>query len=187
MNEAQVAEVPAAAGAAASAASAASAVTELYFNSRTRGTIERKPGEVRATSRSSDGGATFALPVAWDASLPEPGAGCQGSVLGLPAGAPRTLLFSNPHNAAARLNMTVRRSDDGGRTWRDGGGYVVHPGGSAYSCLTELSSGKISGSGDGDSDGVSFGLLHERDATKAAECSGPSCESVFSIIPLASV
>ena len=167
MNEAQVAEVLQQAPAASTGA------TEVYFNSRTRGTagFPHKPSECRAIARSSDGGSSFTLPVVWDQSLPEPGQGCQASVLGLPVLAPSVLLFSNPH-AHSRTNMTIRRSTDGGRTWTDGGGVVVHKGGSAYSCLTELPDSRY------------VGVLHERDANDTSFCKGPSCQTQFSVLPL---
>ena len=63
--------------------------------------------------------------------------------------------------------MTVRRSQDDGKTWPLSTG--VHPGGSAYSCMTELPSK------------TQLGLLHERDAQG---CRGPSCQTVFSVLPL---
>ena len=63
--------------------------------------------------------------------------------------------------------MTVRRSQDDGQTWPLS--TVVHPGGSAYSCMTEMS------------DKTQLGLLHERDAQG---CRGPSCQTVFSVLPL---
>ena len=138
----------------------------VYFNSRTRGNITGKPSECRASAISTDGGASFALPVSWNPALTEPGAGCQGSVLGLPAAEPKYLFFSNPA-AKSRTNMTVRRSDDGGRTWPLS--HVVHPEGSAYSCMTEMP------------DAEELGLLHERDAKG---CTGPSCQCVFNVLPL---
>ena len=156
MNEAQIAEVPAGAGGA----------TEVYFNSRTRGNITGKPAEVRATARSTDGGDSFALPVVWDAALPEPGHGCMGSSLGLPAAKPSLAYYSSP-DSKSRSNMTIRRSVDGARTWSSE--CVVHPGPSAYSCLTELPDAKR------------IGILHERDAPA---CAGPSCQTVFSTFTL---
>lgn len=146
MNEAQVAE---AAGGA------------LYFNSRTRGNITGKPSEVRASSLSTNGGQSFALPVQWNPTLTEPGQGCQGSVIGLPTADPQYLFFSNPA-AKSRTEMTIRRSLDSGKTWPLK--KVVHPGGSAYSCMTELP------------DKTQLGLLHERDA-QGGGCKGPSCQT----------
>lgn len=146
MNEAQVAE---AAGGA------------VYFNSRTRGNITGKPSEVRASSLSTNGGQSFDLPVQWNPTLTEPGQGCQGSVIGLPVADPQYLFFSNP-GAKSRTEMTIRRSLDSGKTWPLK--KVVHPGGSAYSCMTELP------------DKTQLGLLHERDA-QGGGCKGPSCQT----------
>jgi hypothetical protein len=58
--------------------------------------------------------------------------------------------------------MTIRRSLDSGKTWPLK--KVVHPGGSAYSCMTELP------------DKTQLGLLHERDA-QGGGCKGPSCQT----------
>ena len=57
------------------------------------------------------------------------------------------LLFSNP-NGKNRLNLTVKLSDDEGRTWS--AGRSVYAGSSAYSCLAALPDGRI-------------GVLYERD------------------------
>jgi sialidase-1 len=161
MNEAQVAETllpPPTPGATSPSA--------VYFNSRTRGNITGKPSECRASALSTDGGGHFALPVQWNPILTEPGHGCQGSVLGLPVDNPKFLFFSNPADES-RSKMTVRRSVDAGRTWSLK--KLVHPEGSAYSCMTELRNTD------------QLGLLHERDAPG---CSGPSCQTVFSVLSL---
>lgn len=88
----------------------------------------------RRTSFSDDGGMTWSEPRI-DRSLPEPV--CQAAMLrlGMPAGRP-VLAFSNPANPSKRVNMTVRWSRDGGRTWPKS--ETVHPGPSAYSGLVEL-------------------------------------------------
>jgi len=125
----------------------------------------------------------------------QPGHGCQGSVIGLPIGKPKYLYFSNPA-AESRTKMTIRRSEDAGATWplSTVGKYTshhswinqapecigtllanrllvmtVHPEGSAYSCMTEVS------------DPDQLGLLHERDAPG---CTGPSCQTVFNVLSL---
>ena len=67
--------------------------------------------DCRAITTSNDGGATWALPLRFDAALIEPV--CQGSLVAL-GGA---LFFSNPASRDARIDLTVRRSDDGGATW----------------------------------------------------------------------
>ena len=87
------------------------------------------PCDCRAVSRSSDGGASFATPVAFDAALIEPV--CQGSLVAL-GGA---LFFANPASRTARANLTVRRSDDGGATWLPQTFLVNAPKSAGYSCL----------------------------------------------------
>ena len=85
--------------------------------------------DCRAVSRSDDGGASFTLPVAYDAALISPV--CQASLVEI-AGA---LYFSNPASTRARVNTTIRRSDDDGATWR-AQTFVAEPGASAgYSCM----------------------------------------------------
>ena len=89
----------------------------------------------RAVSLSSDGGATWSLPTL-DQTLITPH--CQASILRYPAG---VLLFSNPASTKGRMNMTVRLSRDEGKTWP--AAKTLHPGPSAYSCLTVLPDGSI--------------------------------------------
>ncbi len=95
----------------------------------------------RGISTSTDGGVTWA-PLQEDTQLPDPI--CQGSVIRFdqsdPNGAER-LLFSNPGQplktkSGIRANMTVRLSQDGGKTWpimRS-----LSPDKAAYSCLGVL-------------------------------------------------
>lgn len=70
----------------------------------------------------------------WD--LPDPR--CMASLVRHPSGA---LLFSNPNSTNQRVGMTVRVSEDDGKTWSDG--RLVDPRPSAYSCLTVLQDGRI--------------------------------------------
>lgn len=93
----------------------------------------------RAVSRSRDAGLTW-TPPELDDTLVEPV--CQASMIR----AGRSLLFSNPASEK-RMNMTVRISDDDGKTWRVL--ETVHPGPAAYSNLIELGRGRA-------------GLLYER-------------------------
>jgi sialidase-1 len=87
---------------------------------------------VRAQATSTDGGATWTAPV--DApALIEPV--CQASLLRDDAA--KLLLFSNPANPKARVNLTVRASTDNAKTWRDVA--VLHAGPAAYSSLVALS------------------------------------------------
>jgi sialidase-1 len=95
-----------------------------------------RPGDGRAIATSRDGGQTWSEAVR-DVSLVEPA--CQASLIRVPDRSSPDhvrLLFSNPAGSK-RERMTVRRSDDGGKTWPVA--RVLHTGPSAYSCLTILS------------------------------------------------
>ena len=85
--------------------------------------------DCRALSISDDGGATFSLPVSFDAALISPV--CQASLVSIEG----ALFFSNPASKSARVATTIRRSDDDGASWR-AQVFVAEPGRSAgYSCL----------------------------------------------------
>ena len=98
-----------------------------------------RPGEGRAIATSRDGGLTWSDPVR-DPALVEPG--CQASLIRYPGrpGHEDRLLFSNPASTR-RERMTVRLSDDGGKTWPVA--RVLHAGPAAYSCLAALPDGRI--------------------------------------------
>jgi sialidase-1 len=86
----------------------------------------------RAVATSKDGGLTWSE-VKLDDALIEPV--CQASLISLPAakkGDKVRLLFSNPASTK-REKMTVRLSDDEGKTWSKGA--LLHAGPAAYSCL----------------------------------------------------
>lgn len=105
-----------------------------------------RQGEGRAISTSRDGGLTWTPPTL-DPTLIEPG--CQASLIALKDGQGRVsnrLLFSNPANSK-RVLMTVRLSEDGGKTWSQH--KSLHAGPSAYSCLANLA-------------GRNVGCLYER-------------------------
>ncbi|XP_078000166.1 sialidase-2-like [Glandiceps talaboti] len=105
----------------------------------------------RVQSFSSDKGMTFTRAEIVE-ELVEPGftvwipgvknfGGCQGSVLGFPApdGVPDSLpktwvVFSNPADREKRINLSVRLSVDGCKTWSSP--WKLCPGASAYSDLT---------------------------------------------------
>ena len=109
----------------------------LVLNMRNYDRTQRR----RATSHSADGGETWS-PLSRHADLEEPI--CQASLLRLSFGAEPghdVLLFSNPADAEARVNMTVKISRDGGTTWPER--RVMHAGPSAYSCLGVLADGRI--------------------------------------------
>ncbi len=98
--------------------------------------------ECRAVATSGDGGETWSE-LRHDTALIEPR--CQAGLIRHGAGAAGQvkdrLLFSNPAHRKERVNMTVRLSLDSGKTWPHS--KVVHPGPSAYSCLTVLEDGTV--------------------------------------------
>jgi sialidase-1 len=92
-------------------------------------------GNNRKVARSRDGGETWSEAVE-DAALIEPR--CQGSIESFTDTLrhdKNRLLFANPASQE-RMNMTVRLSYDGGRTWPVA--KQLHAGPAAYSCLTVL-------------------------------------------------
>ena len=106
----------------------------------------------RQTSVSNDGGMTWSA-LKQDAGLPEPV--CQASLVRIDGlGRKPVFAFSNPASQKARVNMTVRLSYDGAKTWKRS--VVVHEGPSAYSNLVSLPGGKL-------------GLLYEGGAKKPYE------------------
>ena len=96
----------------------------------------------RAVATTNDGGKTWGQ-IVDDTNLPEPT--CQASLIRYTDtrdGFTRDrLLFVNPANSSQRVNMTIRLSYDEGKTWPIA--KVLHPGPSAYSCLTVLKDGTI--------------------------------------------
>jgi sialidase-1 len=93
----------------------------------------------RAIATSSDGGETWS-DLAYDATLIEPI--CQASLTAVKGEhGKRQLFFSNPATTNSRRLLTVRGSDDEGRSWPRA--MVLHEGPSAYSCLAPLSGGEL--------------------------------------------
>ena len=95
----------------------------------------------RKVSISNDGGTTWHS-LYTDPALIEPL--CQASIRRFSwpdADRKDRLLFSNPASDSERRNMTVRLSEDGGKTWPCS--RVLHPGPSAYSCLTVFANDEI--------------------------------------------
>lgn len=95
----------------------------------------------RKVSVSRDGGVT------WSATHPVPELIepiCQASIRRYrwpEADKPGLILFSNPADELERRNLTVRLSNDDGRTW--GAARTLHEGPSAYSCLAVLPNGDV--------------------------------------------
>ena len=93
---------------------------------------------------SYDGGDTFPIRnMRTDSTLVDPP--CQGSTFIHSDG---TMYFSNPASGSQRVNMTLRWSQDFGRTWD--GFLTVYAKQAEYSCLTQI-------------DENHMGLLYERD------------------------
>lgn len=99
-------------------------------------TPSRRIGDVatRGIAISDDAGETF-KEVHHDRTLVEPV--CQASILRVG----KQILFSNPADAAKRINMTLRISDDDAQTWSIN--KTIFPGPSAYSCLVALPDGSV--------------------------------------------
>ena len=91
-------------------------------------------GFYRKLSRSTDGGLSWSEPVA---VVDLVDSDCQGSILydG------KDLYQSNTASATERMNMTVKRSSDNGKTWK--AQYIVYQGKSGYSDIVEISEKEI--------------------------------------------
>lgn len=126
-------------------------------------TVELSDGRVMLNSRdsagskyrkvaySTDGGVTYG-PVTLDTELPDPtnNASIVRAYPDAPEGSDeaKVLLFSHAASQSARVEGTVRVSDDDGETWAVA--RVFQPGGMAYSTLATLADGTV-------------GLLYEPD------------------------
>lgn len=104
----------------------------------------RRPCDCRISSRSDDGGRTWS-PLADAPALIEPvcSAGLQQTAAGL--------FFSNPASTSARVNMTVRKSLDGGDSWPRS--VQVYAGVAEYSVLVPVGDPALGG----------VGIVFERD------------------------
>jgi sialidase-1 len=89
----------------------------------------------RATTVSTDAGETWG-PSVDEPALPDPV--CEGSIIRY---SDKTLLFSNAADARKRVNLTLRRSDDDGKTWPIATTICAGP--AAYSALARLADGTI--------------------------------------------
>ena len=116
------------------------------------GTIEQnmRNGKSRAVALSHDGGVTFG-PVRHDATLIDPG--CNAGITRGRFGRRNVLIFTNAA-AAARQNLTVKLSFDGGQSWPVV--RVLNGGPSGYSTVICLRDGSI-------------GVLYERGNSGPAE------------------
>ena len=130
------------------------------------------------------GGATFG-PAYQQADLPEPTGGCQASSLVVGG----KVLFAAPAAGdEARYNLTIRRSDDGGKSYPQKKLLMAGPGG--YSVLTHvpqhaaaaLGASHHSGGGGGGSSDRLVGLAFE---SGADGCTGGSCRIRFVTLPVA--
>lgn len=92
----------------------------------------------RQVAISHDGGRSW-VEGRQDTTLVEPV--CEASLMShkFPGREKQYLLFSNPANPAKRVNLTIRVSDDDGRSWM--GSRTIHQGPSAYSCLVSFPNG----------------------------------------------
>lgn len=93
-----------------------------------------KPAGRRGVAFSSDGGVTFG-PVTPVDALPDPS--CNAGIVRVG----RRLWFSNAASAVKRERMTLRYSDDEGRTWQVHS--VLHDGPAAYSTVIGLRGGAV--------------------------------------------
>jgi sialidase-1 len=92
----------------------------------------------RQLAHSEDGGLTWSTPF-FHPTLVEPI--CQASMQTFEAAGRNLLLFSNPASQDDRVNMTVRVSEDDGKSWPHS--LVLHEGPSAYSDLVGLPGNRI--------------------------------------------
>lgn len=96
-----------------------------------------KPGTTRSRTFaiSADGGESFGE-LQTDSALPGPA--CQGALLGHDSS---NILFSNPSFTGGRFRMTVKLSEDDGKSWPHS--RLIYGGFSSYSHMTTLSDNRI--------------------------------------------
>jgi len=122
---------------------------------------------IRHTSISADGGNTWSN-VETDTVLIEPI--CQGSLFSyFYTKSKPVLLFSNPANTKKRANLTLRMSEDDGKTWKYN--KVLYPGPSAYSDVAVLNKRAIAcifeAGHSGANDGIVFKTVNYADLTNS--------------------
>ncbi len=108
---------------------------DLLLNMRN---YNREAIKSRQTAISKNGGDTW-INQKFDTELPEPR--CQGALLSVQNKAKNILLFTNPADSIARVNMTLSISNDDGLSWNKK--IPIYKSHSAYSDLTELKNGNI--------------------------------------------
>ena len=91
-------------------------------------------GFYRKSCTSIDGGLTWSSP---QISIDQIDCKCQGSILSI-GGA---VFLSNAASATERINMTIKKSTDNGKNWKEQ--YTVYEGNSGYSDIVELSDSQI--------------------------------------------
>ena len=112
---------------------------DLMLNGRNQKGFGGKPTR-RLTATSSNGGVKFTDSIR-DGKLIDPV--CQASILrySFGRGDKNVILFSNPAHETDRKRMTIRISNDDGKTWSDG--KCICKGFSGYSCLVKQADDKI--------------------------------------------
>ncbi len=108
---------------------------DLLLNMRN---YNRDAVKSRQIAISKNGGDTW-INQKFDTQLPEPR--CQGALLSVQNSKKNALLFTNPADSMARVNMTLSISNDDGLSW--GKKIPIYKSHSAYSDLTELKNGNI--------------------------------------------
>lgn len=99
---------------------------------------DRKATKARQIAISKDGGKTW-VNQEFDIELPEPR--CQGALLSVKNNNKNVLLFTNPADSIARVNMMLSVSYDDGLNWSKK--IPIYKSHSAYSDLTELNDGNV--------------------------------------------
>ena len=105
----------------------------VYMNARGRSDVKQ-----RAFAYSADGGHSWTR-VRYDPSLPEPS--CDGALAGVQGDDGVRILLAWPADPGERKRLTVRLSDDGGRTWPVG--KILDPSDAAYCDLAVAPDGTI--------------------------------------------
>lgn len=131
-----------------------------HLQVRLSNTLNEK-GNTRAVSISMDGGENFG-PIYYDPALIDPI--CAASIIR--DYRTNVIYFSNAAHPTKRINMSVKRSSNWGKTWDRT--LLVYEGPSAYSDMIDLDSDEF------------IGMTWE---TNSTGCVGESCRTLFSFIP----